>query len=101
MSEPIPITLNINGSVHRLFVQPWHTLLHVLREEIGLTGTKRGCNQGVCGACSVLIDGALAPRGMASFSRFLTPQQAEDVRAYVLAEARKGGTPVPPSAGAK
>ncbi|MBA4794134.1 MAG: PQQ-dependent dehydrogenase, methanol/ethanol family [Phenylobacterium sp.] len=50
---------------------------------------------------SVLIDGALAPRGMASFSRFLTPQQAEDVRAYVLAEARKGGTPVPPSAGAK
>ena len=57
MSEPIPITLNINGSVHRLFVQPWHTLLHVLREEIGLTGAKRGCNQGVCGACSVLIDG--------------------------------------------
>ena len=50
---------------------------------------------------SVLIDGALAPRGMASFSRFLTPQEAENVRAYVLAEARKGGTPVPPSAGAK
>ena len=50
---------------------------------------------------SVLIDGALAPRGMASFSRFLTPQEAENVRAYVLAEARKGGTPVPPSAGPK
>lgn len=50
---------------------------------------------------SVLIDGALAPRGMASFSRFLTPQEAENIRAYVLAEARKGGTPVPPSAGAK
>ena len=57
MSEPTPIVLNVNGAVHRLFVQPWHTLLHVLREEIGLTGTKRGCNQGVCGACSVLIDG--------------------------------------------
>ncbi len=57
MSEPTPIALNVNGAVHRLFVQPWHTLLHVLREEIGLTGAKRGCNQGVCGACSVLIDG--------------------------------------------
>ncbi len=57
MSEPTPIALNINGTVHRLFVQPWHTLLHVLRDEIGLTGSKRGCNQGVCGACSVLIDG--------------------------------------------
>jgi carbon-monoxide dehydrogenase small subunit len=57
MSEPTPIALNVNGTVHRLFAQPWHTLLHVLREEIGLTGAKRGCNQGVCGACSVLIDG--------------------------------------------
>lgn len=57
MSEPTPIALNVNGTVHRLFVQPWHTLLHVLREEIGLTGAKRGCNQGVCGACSVLVDG--------------------------------------------
>jgi carbon-monoxide dehydrogenase small subunit len=62
MSEPIPVALTVNGAVHRLFVQPWHTLLHVLREEIGLTGTKRGCNQGVCGACSVLIDGE-AERG--------------------------------------
>ncbi len=57
MSEPIPVALQVNGSVHRLFVQPWHTLLHVLRDEIGLTGAKRGCNQGVYGACSVLIDG--------------------------------------------
>ncbi len=57
MSEPIAIALDVNGAVHRLFVQPWHTLLHVLRDEIGLTGAKRGCNQGVCGACSVLIDG--------------------------------------------
>lgn len=57
MSEPAPIALNVNGAVHRLFVQPWRTLLEVLREEIGLTGSKRGCNQGICGACSVLIDG--------------------------------------------
>ncbi len=59
MSEPTAIALEVNGAVHRLFVQPWHTLLHVLRDEIGLTGAKRGCNQGVCGACSVLIDGAV------------------------------------------
>ena len=67
MSEPTPIALNVNGAVHRLFVQPWHTLLHVLREEIGLTGAKRGCNQGVCGACSVLIDGEVV-RGCLSLA---------------------------------
>ena len=67
MSEPTPIALDVNGAVHRLFVQPWHTLLHVLREEIGLTGAKRGCNQGVCGACSVLIDGEVV-RGCLSLA---------------------------------
>ena len=67
MSEPTPIALNGNGAAHRLFVQPWHTLLHVLRDEIGLTGAKRGCNQGVCGACSVLIDGEVA-RGCLSLA---------------------------------
>ncbi|MDE0176859.1 MAG: (2Fe-2S)-binding protein [Defluviicoccus sp.] len=59
MSEAIPISLTVNGRTHRLFVQPWHTLLQVLREQILLTGSKRGCNQGVCGACSVTIDGAV------------------------------------------
>ncbi len=67
MSEPTTIALTVNGAVHRLFVQPWHTLLHVLREEIGLTGAKRGCNQGVCGACSVLIDGEVV-RGCLSLA---------------------------------
>ena len=59
MSEAIPIALKVNGRSHRIFVRPWHTLLQVLREQIALTGTKRGCNQGVCGACSVTIDGAV------------------------------------------
>ena len=59
MSEAIPISLTVNGRTHRLFVRPWHTLLQVLREQILLTGSKRGCNQGVCGACSVMIDGAV------------------------------------------
>ena len=59
MSEAIPIALKVNGRSHRIFVRPWHTLLQVLREQIAFTGTKRGCNQGVCGACSVMIDGAV------------------------------------------
>ena len=59
MSAAIPISLTVNGRTHQLFVRPWHTLLQVLREQVSLTGSKRGCNQGVCGACSVMIDGAL------------------------------------------
>ena len=59
MSDSIPISLTVNGRTHRIFVRPRHTLLQVLREQISLTGSKRGCNQGVCGACSVMIDGAL------------------------------------------
>ena len=59
MSEAIPISLNINGRTRQLFVRPSHTLLQVLREQVLLTGSKRGCNQGVCGACSVMIDGAV------------------------------------------
>ena len=60
MSDAMPITLQVNGRAHQVFVQPWHTLLQVLRERIALTGAKRGCNQRVCGACSVLIDGEVA-----------------------------------------
>ena len=60
MSDAMPITLQVNGRAHQVFVQPWHTLLQMLRERIALTGAKRGCNQGVCGACSVLIDGEVA-----------------------------------------
>ncbi len=60
MSPARPIALDVNGRTHQLFVQPWHTLLQVLREQVSLTGAKRGCNQGVCGACSVLIDGEVA-----------------------------------------
>ena len=51
------IELNINGDTHELLVAPNHTLLEVLREKIGLMGTKRGCDLGACGACTVLIDG--------------------------------------------
>lgn len=51
------ITLRVNGEKHELAVQPHHTLLEVLREELGLIGTKHGCELGECGACTVLLDG--------------------------------------------
>ena len=51
------ITLNINGEDMDLRVAPTDLLVEVLRKEAGLTGTKKGCGQGDCGACSVIIDG--------------------------------------------
>jgi len=51
------IKLKVNGTPYEVFVEPWKTLLDVLREEIGLTGVKSGCEEGECGACTVLVDG--------------------------------------------
>jgi xanthine dehydrogenase YagT iron-sulfur-binding subunit len=52
----IPVTLQINGIKHELQLEPRVSLLDALREYVGLTGTKKGCNQGACGACTVLVD---------------------------------------------
>src|SRR5580765_8186 len=51
------ITLKVNGSDQQLEVAPWTTLLDALRECLGLTGTKKGCDHGQCGACTVLVNG--------------------------------------------
>ncbi len=53
----VPITLTINGQTRSLAVAPWTTLLDLLREGEQLTGTKKGCDHGQCGSCTVLIDG--------------------------------------------
>ena len=53
----VPLRLLINGAPRDVSVEPWTTLLDALRERIGLTGTKKGCNHGACGACTVLVDG--------------------------------------------
>jgi xanthine dehydrogenase YagT iron-sulfur-binding subunit len=51
------ITLKVNGMVKQIEVRPWVTLLDLLRERLDLTGTKKGCDHGQCGACTVLVNG--------------------------------------------
>jgi carbon-monoxide dehydrogenase small subunit len=53
------IRLTVNGDPHEVLVEARRTLLQVIREDLGLKGTKKGCEQGECGACSVIMDGQL------------------------------------------
>ena len=54
---PVAVELIVNGQPHRLFMEPQRRLLDVLRVDLGLTGTKKVCSRGECGACTVLLDG--------------------------------------------
>lgn len=53
----LEIVLRVNGKTHRLSVEPTDTLVEVLRERLALTGTNKDCGMGICGACTVLLDG--------------------------------------------
>jgi xanthine dehydrogenase YagT iron-sulfur-binding subunit len=55
--EKIPLTMDVNGVPHQLSVEPRSTLLDILREQLDLTGTKKGCDRGQCGACTVHVNG--------------------------------------------
>ena len=62
-TDRAPLNLRVNGKGYQLVVKPWHTLLEVLRDDLGLTGTKRGCEDGTCGTCTVT--GMKAPKYVA------------------------------------
>ncbi|RKN07556.1 (2Fe-2S)-binding protein [Streptomyces radicis] len=54
---PVPVTLTVNGAEHRVDIEPRVSLLSALRDSLLLTGAKRGCDQGTCGACTVHVEG--------------------------------------------
>jgi xanthine dehydrogenase YagT iron-sulfur-binding subunit len=56
-TEPVPVNLTVNDQAHRITVEPRMTLLDALREKLLLTGTKKACDRGECGACTVHVDG--------------------------------------------
>jgi xanthine dehydrogenase YagT iron-sulfur-binding subunit len=72
---PQKVTLRINGAAHDLMIEPRVTLLDALREVLELTGTKKGCDRGQCGACTVLVDG----RRMNSCLTLAIMQQGRDI----------------------
>jgi carbon-monoxide dehydrogenase small subunit len=59
MTKRVHVRTRVNGETVEFLCEPRQSLLEVLREELGLTGTKEGCNNGNCGACSVIVDGVL------------------------------------------
>jgi len=94
------VRLTVNGVAHELDTDPMARLLDVLREELGLTGTKEGCSEGECGACTVLLDGApvnscLVPVGQAdghaltSIEGLARGELLDDVQSALI---RHGGT---------
>lgn len=79
------ITLTVNGNTHEIAVEPRRTLLDLLRLDLGLTGTKKGCSIGDCGACTVLVD------GVATFSCLTLAVQVEGCSIETVESLATGG----------
>lgn len=79
------IRLTVNGTMHELAVEPRRTLLETLREDLGLTGTKKGCGIGDCGACTVLVD------GIATFSCLTLAVQVDNCSIETVEGLAKNG----------
>jgi aerobic-type carbon monoxide dehydrogenase small subunit (CoxS/CutS family) len=58
--KEVEIELKVNGTTYQIEIKPWRTLVEVLREDLGLMGTKKSCNEGECGACTLIMDGRSA-----------------------------------------
>jgi xanthine dehydrogenase YagT iron-sulfur-binding subunit len=82
--EMSTVTLQINGRRHRLLIEPRWSLLYVIRERLGLTGTKVGCERGECGACTVLIN------GQARYACLMLAAEAEGTEITTLEGLMKG-----------
>ena len=87
----IPVSLNVNGTRYTVLVEPEQSLADTLRVDLGLAGTKRACNEGECGSCTVLLDGAavnsclilavqVQERAITTIERLLTVAYAEAER---------------------
>jgi carbon-monoxide dehydrogenase small subunit len=75
--EKKKITFILNGTHHELYIQPWRTLLEMIREDLGLTGTKEGCGEGECGSCTVrmgdkTVNSCLVPAAEADHKEITT-----------------------------
>jgi len=82
--EMSKVTLQINGRRHRLLIEPRWSLLYVIRERLGLTGTKIGCERGECGACTVLIN------GQSRYACLILAVEAEGIEITTLEGLTKG-----------
>src|SRR2546421_13066770 len=83
------LALRVNGERHALMIEPRVTLLDALREHLGLTGTKKGCDRGQCGACTVLVNG----RGINSCLTLAAAHADEEI--VTIEGLARGGKPHP------